>query len=189
MERKTSRFKFRLKERLIDRAFHCLSSVWNVSFQSKNEQHLPRRTREILKELPLKETGRGAISIADLKDAEGKTFYHNLFWSNFRGALQNKEAKSRKHDLDQSQVEIDRLAAAFEIIVGSLKMNDADWEIEDGEGNTLADTLLESELFSKAAYRAIKEKSGRVTLCSLKTFLKLLSGGNKTCRTRTRSIW
>ncbi|CBY18049.1 unnamed protein product [Oikopleura dioica] len=133
----------------------------------KNEQHLPRRTREILKELPLKETGRGAISIADLKDAEGKTFYHNLFWSNFR---------------DQSQVEIDRLAAAFEIIVGSLKMNDADWEIEDGEGNTLADTLLESELFSKAAYRAIKEKSGRVTLCSLKTFLKLLSGKNQSPR-------
>lgn len=119
------------------------------NFKSKNEQHLPRRTREILKELPLKETGRGAISIADLKDAEGKTFYHNLFWSNFR---------------DQSQVEIDRLAAAFEIIVGSLKMNDADWEIEDGEGNTLADTLLESELFSKAAYRAIKEKSGRVEI-------------------------
>ena len=40
-----------------------------------------------------------------------------------------------KKDLDQSQVEVDRLAAAFQIIVGSLKMSDSDWEIEDGEGN------------------------------------------------------
>ncbi|CAG5113380.1 Oidioi.mRNA.OKI2018_I69.chr2.g7491.t1.cds [Oikopleura dioica] len=119
------------------------------SFKSKSEQHLPRRMREILKELPLKETGRGALSIANLKDADGRAFYHNLFWSNFR---------------DQSQVEVDRLASAFEIIAGSLKLSDEDWEIEDGEGNTLADTLLESELFSKAAYRAMKEKSGRVEI-------------------------
>lgn len=76
-------------KRLIDRKFDCLSSVWNVSFQSKSDQHLPRRMREILKEMPLKETGRGALSIADLKDAEGRAFYHNLFWSNFRGAFQN----------------------------------------------------------------------------------------------------
>ena len=166
-----------------------LSSVWNVSFQSKSEQHLPRRMREILKELPLKETGRGALSIADLKDGEGKTFYHNLFWSNFRGAfVQNKEAGNKHDFVDQSQVEIERLAAAFEIIAGSLKMNDGDWEIEDGEGNTLADTLLESELFSKAAYRAMKEKSGRVNFLLVKSGLKLYLGGNKTRRTRSRSI-
>jgi hypothetical protein len=134
--------------------------------------------REILKELPLKETGRGALSIAELKDGEGTTFYHNLFWSNFRGAFENKEAaKNKKRDfVDQSQVEIDRLAGAFEIIMGSLKINDEDWEIEDGEGNTLADTLLESELFSKAAYRAMKEKSGRVCFLFMKNVLKLFLG-------------
>ena len=126
--------------------------------------------REILKEMPLKETGRGALSIADLKDAEGRAFYHNLFWSNFRGAF-SKLKEIRKKDLDQSQVEVDRLAAAFQIIVGSLKMSDSDWEIEDGEGNTLADTLLESELFSKAAYRALKEKTGRVLLSNLNFLL------------------
>lgn len=68
-------------------------------------------------------------------------------------------------------MEVDRLAAAFQIIVGSLKMSDSDWEIEDGEGNTLADTLLESELFSKAAYRALKEKTGRVLLSNLNFLL------------------
>ena len=73
-----------------------------------------------------------------------------------------KSRRILKRFLDQSQVEVDRLASAFEIIAGSLKLSDEDWEIEDGEGNTLADTLLESELFSKAAYRAMKEKSGRV---------------------------